>query len=145
MSLYCYILVFYYAHYAINFENTFYFNFTTMFTSSYIVITFSFSYHYTFTKSWLRQKTLFFLLIIKLISPLRLLRQDLEKLHSLISSLLLLLRPLQCDSDKKNINLTFATFIFLLNPRLLLPSACHDEDNSFFISLLGYTSWSKEK
>ena len=78
MSLYCYILVFYYAHYAINFdENTFYFNFTTTFTS-YIVITFSFSYHYTFTTSRLRQKTLFFSLIIKLISPLRLLRQDLE-------------------------------------------------------------------
>ena len=136
MYLYSYILVLYYAHYAINFdENTFYFNFTTTFTS-YIVITFSFSYHYTFTTSWLRQKTLFFLLIIKLILPICLLRQDLEKLHSFISSLLLLLRPLQCDSDKKNINLTFATFIFLLNPRLLLPSTCHDQDNSFFISLL---------
>ena len=81
MSLYGYILVLYYAHYAINFdENTFYFNFTTTFTS-YIVITFSFSYHYTFTTSWLKQKTLFFLLITKLISPLRLLRQDLKKCY----------------------------------------------------------------
>ena len=32
--------------------------------------------------------------------------------------------------------LTFTTFILLLHPRLLLPSPCHDQDNSFFISLL---------
>ena len=51
MSLYGYILVLYYAHCTINFdEYTFYFNFTTTFTS-YIVITFSFLYHYTFTTS----------------------------------------------------------------------------------------------
>ena len=92
MSLYGYILVLYYAHYAINVdENTFYFNFTTTF-SSYIVITFFFSYHYTFTTSCLNQKTLFFLLIIKLISPLRLLCQDLGKLHNFISLLISLLR-----------------------------------------------------
>ena len=120
----------------------FIFNFTTTFTS-YILITFSFSYRYMFTTSWLRRKTLFFLLKIKLISPLRLPRQDLEKLHIFTSSrlLLLLLRPLQRDSDKKKIILTFATFIFLLpNSGLLLPStyasACHDQDNSFFVSLL---------
>ena len=79
MSLYGYSLVLYYAHYAIIFdENTVYFNFTSTFIS-YIVIIFSFSYHYTFTTLWLGQKTLFSLLIIKLILPLRLLRQDLEK------------------------------------------------------------------
>ena len=32
--------------------------------------------------------------------------------------------------------LTFTTFIFLLHPRLVLPSPCHDQDNSFFVSLL---------
>ena len=156
MSLYSYILVLYYAHYAINFdENTFYFNFTTTFTT---LITFSFSYHYMFTTPSLRQKALFFLLITKLILPLRLLRQDLEKLHIfillLLLLLLLLLRALQRDSDKKNIILTFiqhdsdkkniiltfTTFIFLLHLRLLLPSPCHDQDNSFFISLLRDTS-----
>ena len=47
--------------------------------------------------------------------------------------LLLLLRSLQRDSDKKNLILTFT---FLLHPRLLLPSPCHDQENSFFISLL---------
>ena len=100
MSLYGYILVLYYVRYAINFnKKTFYFNFTATFTS-YIVITFTFSYHYTFTTSWLRQKTLFLLLIIQLISPLRLLRQDLEKLHIFLS--LVLLRSLQRDSDKKS-------------------------------------------
>ena len=41
-------------------ENTFYVNFTATFTS-YIVITFSFWYHYTFTTSWLRQKNIIFL------------------------------------------------------------------------------------
>ena len=142
MSLYGYILVLYYAHYAINFdENTFYFNFTTTFTT---LITFSFSYHYMFTTPSLRQKALFFLLITKLILPLRLLRQDLEKLHIfillLLLLLLLLLRALQRDSDKKNIILTFTTFIFLLHPRHLLPSPCHDQDNSFFICLLRDTS-----
>ena len=55
MSLYGYILVLYYAHYAINVdENTFYFNFTTTF-SSYIVITFFFFIslyvHYVVLKS----------------------------------------------------------------------------------------------
>ena len=51
MPLYGYILVFYDAHYAMNFDqNTFYFSFTATFTS-YIVITFSFSYHYAFTTS----------------------------------------------------------------------------------------------
>ena len=32
--------------------------------------------------------------------------------------------------------LTFTTFIFLLHPRLVLPSPCHDQDNSCFVSLL---------
>ena len=74
MSLYSYILVLYYVHQAINFhESTFYFNFTA-----------------TFTTPRLRQKTLFFLLIIKLISPLPLLRQDLQKLHIFISLVLAL-------------------------------------------------------
>ena len=86
-----------------------------------------------------RESTVFFFLIIKLILPLRLLRQDLEKLHIFIS-LLLLLRSLPRDSDKKNIILTFTTFIFLLHSRLLQPSPYHDQDNSFFISLLCYTS-----
>ena len=45
----------------------------------------------------------------------------------------------------KKIILTFTTFIFLLHLRLLLPSPCHNQDNSFFISLLRDTSWSKEK
>ena len=60
-----------------------------------------------------------------------------EKSIFIFSLLLLLPCPLQGDSDKKNIILTFATFIFLLNPRLLLlPLTYHDQDNSFFISLL---------
>ena len=97
-----------------------------------IVITkFSFSYHYYVHYAVIKTKA-FSLLIIKLISPLRLLRQDLEKLKIFIL-LLLLLRSLQRDSDKKNIILTFT---FLLHPRLLLPSPCHDQENSFFISLL---------
>ena len=100
-----------------------------------VIIIKKFSYHYYVNYAAIKAKRLFFLLIIKLISSLRLLRQDLEKLHICIS-LLLLLRSLQCDSDKKNIILTFTTFIFLLHPRLLLPSPCHDQDNSFFISLL---------
>ena len=142
MSLYSFILVLYYAHYAINFdENTFYFNFTTTFTT---LITFSFSYHYHVHYAVIKTKNIF-LLIIKLISPLRLLHQDLEKLHIFILLLLLplvllLLRALQRDSDKKNIILTFTTFIFLLHPRHLLPSPCHDQDNSFFICLLRDTS-----
>ena len=45
--------------------------------TSCIVITFSFSYHHTFTTSWLRQKKIS-LLIIKLISQLRSLRHDLR-------------------------------------------------------------------
>ena len=133
MSLCSYILVLYYTHHVINFdENAFYFNFTATFTS-YIVITFSFWHNYMFTTSWLRQKT-FFLLIMKLISLILLLRQDLEKLH-IFTSLLLLLHSLQCDSDKKNI-LTSTTFIFQLNAHLLPPLPCHDQDNYFFISLL---------
>ena len=65
-----------------------------------IVITkFSFSYHYYAHYAVIKRKTLFFLLILKLISPLRLLRQYLEKLHIFIS--LLLLHSLQRDSDKK--------------------------------------------
>ena len=99
-----------------------------------VIIIKKFSYHYYVHYAAIKAKRLFFLLIIKLISSLRLLRQDLEKLHIFIS--LLLLRSLQCDSDKKNIILTFTTFIFLLHPRLLLPSPCHDQDNSFFTSLL---------
>ena len=131
MSLCSYILALCYAHYAINVdENTFYFNYVHC-----IVITFSFSYNYYVNYTVIETKTLFFLLIIKSISPLRLLRQDLEKLHILVS-LLLLLRSLQHDSDKKKNILTFTTFIFLLHSRLLLPSPCHDQDNSFFISLL---------
>ena len=138
MSLYSCILVLYYAHYAINFdENTFYFNFTTTFTA---LITFPFSYHYYVHYAVIKTKTLFFLSILKLISPLRLLRQDLEKLHIFISLLLVLLRSLQRDSDQKIYYLTFTTFISLLHPRLVLPSPCHDQDNSVFISLLRYTS-----
>ena len=135
MSLYSCILVLYYAHYAINFdENTFYFNFTTTFTT---LITFPLSYHYYVHYAVIKTKNFFFLLILKSISPLRLLRQDLEKLHIFIS--LLLLCSLQRDSDPKIYYLTFTTFISLLHPRLLLPSPCHDQDNYVFISLR-YTS-----
>ena len=77
MSLCSYILALCYAHYAINVDaNTFYFNYVHC-----IVITFSFSYNYYVNYAAIETKTLFFLLIIKSISPLRLLRQDLEKLH----------------------------------------------------------------
>ena len=96
-----------------------------------IVITqFSFSYNYYVRYAVIKTKTLFFLFITKLILPLPLPRWDLETLH--IFNSLLLLRSLQRDSDKKNIILTFPTFIFLLHPRLLLPSPCHDQGNSFF-------------
>ena len=47
---------------------------------------------------------------------------------------------------QKNIILTFTTFIFLLHQRLLLPSPCHDQENSFFHFFPTFTtSWSKEK
>ena len=46
----------------------------------------------------------------------------------------------------KNIILTFTTFIFLLHQRLLLPSPCHDQENSFFHFFPMFTTlWSKEK
>ena len=55
MYLYSYILVLYYAHYAINFdENTFYFNFSTL-------ITFSFSYHYYVHYAVIKTKNIIFL------------------------------------------------------------------------------------
>ena len=60
MSLYSCILVLYYTHYAINFEeNTFYFNFTTTFTT---LITFSFSYHCAVIKT----KNIIFLVNVKI-------------------------------------------------------------------------------
>ena len=83
--------------------------------NSIVIARFYFSYH-CYVLCAVKN---FFLLMIKLISPLRLLRQDLEKLH-IFFSLLLLLRSLQRDSNKKNIILTFTTFIFLLNPRYYL-------------------------
>ena len=47
---------------------------------------------------------------------------------------------------QKNIILTFTTFIFLLHQRLLLPSPCHDQENSFFHFFPMFTTlWSKEK
>ena len=59
MSSNGYILVLYYAHYAINFdENTFYFNFTTTFTT---LITFSFSYHYYVHYAVIKTKNIIFL------------------------------------------------------------------------------------
>ena len=67
--------------------------------NSTVTTKFSFSYHYYVHYAVIKRKTLFFLLILKLISPLRLLRQYLEKLHIFIS--LLLLHSLQRDSDKK--------------------------------------------
>ena len=64
MSLYRYILVLYYAHYAINFdENTFYVNFTTTFTT---LITFSFSYHYYVHYAVIKTKNIIFLVNIKI-------------------------------------------------------------------------------
>ena len=94
---------------------------------------------------WLRQNALFFLLIIKLVLPLRLLRQDLEKLHILVS--LLPLRLLQRDSGKKHyLDSTLTTFSFLPYPRFLLPLPWHDQGNSFFDFFATFTTlWSKEK
>ena len=132
MSLYGYILVLYYAHYVISFdENAFYFNFTATFTS-YIIITFSFWHNYMFTMSWLRQKT-FFLLIIKLISPIHLLRQDLLRQVTYFYFTATTTTFTTVWFWQKNI-LTSTTFIFQLHSRLLTP--CHDQDNYFFISLL---------
>ena len=112
MSLYGYSLVLYYAHYAIIFdENTFYFNFTSTFTS-YIVIIFSFSYHYTFTTLWLGQKTLFFLLIIKLISSLRLYARILKNNIFLFHCYYYYVHY-SVILTKKILFLTFTTFIFL--------------------------------
>ena len=53
-----------------------------------------------------------------------------RKIHIFIS-MPLLLRSLQRDSDKKIFSLSLLLF-FLLHPRLLLPSPCLDQDNSFF-------------
>ena len=94
---------------------------------------------------WLRQNALFFLLIIKLVLPLRLILQDLEKLHILVS--LLPLRLLQRDSGKKYyLDSTLTTFSVLPYPRFLLPLPCHDQGNSFFHFFATFTtSWSKEK
>ena len=59
MSLFNYILVLYYAHYAINFdENTFYFIFITTFTT---LTTFSFSYHYYVHYAVIKTKNIIFL------------------------------------------------------------------------------------
>ena len=83
-----------YTHYAINFdENTLYF--ISPLCLLHCNNNFLFQFTTTFTTPWLRQKILFFLLIIIIISPF--LRQDLEKLHIFV----LLLRSLQGDYDKK--------------------------------------------
>ena len=59
MTLYSYILVLYYAHYVINFdENKFYFNFTTTFTT---LITSSFSYHYYVHYAVIKTKNIIYL------------------------------------------------------------------------------------
>ena len=87
----------------------------------------------TFTTPWLRQKTLFLLLIIKLISILRLLHQDLEQLHIFISLLLLLLSSR--DSDKKIYYFDIPHFYFSTTSTSSTTFTCHDQDNSYFLFL----------
>ena len=133
MFLYGCILVLYYAHYAINFdENTFYF-------TSYIVIIFFFIslyVHYVVIKT----KNIIFLVNNKINFATAFTTPGSWKLHIFIS-MPLLLRSLQRDSDKKIFWHSLLLF-FLLHPRLLLPSPCHDQDNYFYYI---YASWSKRK
>ena len=92
-----------------------------------------FSYHYYAHYAVIKTKTLFFLLIIKLISILRLLRQDLEQLHIFISLLLLLLSSR--DSDKKIYYFDIHHFYFSTTSTSSTTFTCHDQDNSYFLFL----------
>ena len=112
--------------------------------NSIVITKFSFSYHYYVQYAVIKRKTLFFWLILKLISPLRLLRQYLEKLHIFIS--LLLQNSLQRDSDKK--------ILFWFSPLLLfyyihvfyyLHHVMIKRFFFFFFISTFTTSWSKEK
>ena len=72
--------------------------------------------------------------MIKLILILRLLRQDLQQLHSFISLLLLLLSSR--DSDKKIYYFDIHHFYFSSTSTSSTTFTGHDQDNSFFVSLL---------
>ena len=136
MSWYSCILVLYYAHYAINFdENTFYFNFTTTFTT---LITFSFSNHYYVHYAVIKTKKIIFLVNNKINLATTFTAPGSWKITYCYTATATTTIT-TCTTAwfwQKKIILTFTTFIFLLHPRLLLPSPCHDQDNSFFISLL---------
>ena len=134
MSLYSYILVLYYAHYAINFdENTFYFNFTTTFTT---LITFSFSYHYYVHYAVIKTKNIIFLVNNKINFTTTFTAPGSWKITYFYFITTTTTTFTTAWFWQKNIVLTFTTFIFLLHPCLLLPSQCHDQGDSFFISLL---------
>ena len=133
--------VLYHAHNAINFDENTFFQFHHSLRSLNIVITkFSFSFHcyvhYAVIKT---KKALFFLLIIVMILPLRLLRQDLEKLHIFIS----MLRSLQCDYDKKCSFYVTSTWLLWNSEKSFFFSFCYyfhyamiKIKRSFFILLL---------
>ena len=106
---------------------------------------FSFPYQYYVHYAMIKTKRLYFLLMLKLISPLRLLCQDLEKLHIFIS--LILPRILESLSNLFNIlatttaATTFTTVWFW--QKILFYD--HDQENSLFYFFGTFTtSWTKE-